>query len=92
MVPETSRNGASPCLARLANNRRRFALEPAPAVGPGRTVKGLRLVEEAARNGLKTENADGLLDVAFSVAMSDQSALGLLVRNPDQTPKSFFPH
>jgi hypothetical protein len=41
--------------------------------------KWLRLVEEAARNGLKTENADGLLDVAFSVAMSDQSALGLIL-------------
>jgi len=39
----------------------------------------LRLVEEAARNGLKTENADGLMDMAFSVAMSDQSALGLLL-------------
>ena len=41
--------------------------------------KWLRLVEEAARNGLKTENADGLLDLAFSVAMSDQSALGLIL-------------
>jgi len=41
--------------------------------------KWLRLVEEAARNGLKTENADGLTDLAFSVAMSDQSALGLLL-------------
>ena len=41
--------------------------------------KWLRLVEEAARNGLKIENADGLLDLAFSVAMSDQSALGLIL-------------
>jgi len=41
--------------------------------------KWLRLVEEAARNGLKTENADGLLDLAFSVAMSDQTALGLIL-------------
>ena len=41
--------------------------------------KWLRLVEEAIRNDLKTENADGLLDVAFSVAMSDQPALGLLL-------------
>jgi hypothetical protein len=41
--------------------------------------KWLRLVEEAARNDLKTEHADGLLDVAFSVAMSDQPALGLLL-------------
>jgi len=39
----------------------------------------LRLVEEAARNGLKTEDADGLLELAFSVAMSDQSALGLIL-------------
>jgi hypothetical protein len=39
----------------------------------------LRLAEEAARNGLKTEDADGLMDVAFSIAMSDQSALGLLL-------------
>src|SRR5207245_6239567 len=36
-------------------------------------------VEEAARNGLKTEDADGLMDLAFSVAMSDQSALGLIL-------------
>ena len=41
--------------------------------------KWLHLVEEAARNGLKTEDADGLLDLAFSVAMSDQSALGLIL-------------
>jgi SEC-C motif-containing protein len=41
--------------------------------------KWVRLVEEAARNGLKTENADGLMDLAFSVAMSDQSALGLIL-------------
>jgi len=39
----------------------------------------LRLVEEAARNDLKTENADGLLELAFSVAFSDQSALGLVL-------------
>jgi hypothetical protein len=41
--------------------------------------KWLRLVEEASRNGLKTENAEGLLDLAFAVAMSDQSALGLIL-------------
>jgi hypothetical protein len=41
--------------------------------------KWVRLVEEAARNGLKNEDADGLLDLAFSVAMSDQSALGLIL-------------
>jgi hypothetical protein len=41
--------------------------------------KWVRLVEEAARNGLKTENVDDLIDLAFSVAMSDQSALGLIL-------------
>jgi hypothetical protein len=39
----------------------------------------LRLVEEAARNGLKTEKADELLDLAFAVAVSDQSGLGLFL-------------
>ena len=42
-------------------------------------AKWLRLVEEAARKGLKTEDAQDLLDVAFSVAHSDAAALGLLL-------------
>src|SRR5205085_2467417 len=42
-------------------------------------AKWLRLVEAAARNGLKTEDSQELLDLAFAVAHSDASALGLIL-------------
>jgi hypothetical protein len=41
--------------------------------------KWLQLVEAATRNALKTESPDALSDLAFAVAHSDASALGLLL-------------
>jgi len=41
--------------------------------------KWLRLLETAARDALKTENSQALLDLAFAVAYSDASALGLIL-------------
>jgi hypothetical protein len=42
-------------------------------------AKWLRIVETAALDALKTEDADALSDLAFGVAHSDASALGLLL-------------
>ncbi len=42
-------------------------------------TKWLRLVEDAARAGLKSEDSEKLLDLAFSVTYSDASALGLIL-------------
>ena len=58
--------------------------------------KWLRMVEDAARSALKTESADELVALAFSVAFSDASALGMLLYRgvlpfipPAETEKSY---
>ena len=59
-------------------------------------AKWLRLVEDAALNSLKNEDAEGLADLAFSVAHSDQPALGLILYRgvlpfipPDEVKSSY---
>src|SRR5262249_21989477 len=42
-------------------------------------AKCIRLIEEGARNALKTENPEDLVDLAYSVAFSRFSALGILL-------------
>jgi hypothetical protein len=42
-------------------------------------AKWLRIAEAAARDALKNEDADALSDLAFGVAHSEASALGLLL-------------
>jgi hypothetical protein len=42
-------------------------------------AKSLLLIEEAARNALKTENSEDLNDLAYAVAFSKFSSLGLLL-------------